>query len=173
MLASSRGSLEDKVLIPYDRLFVNGNGAFVQDTVTSITRNADGQGGRIVLSTEKEMEYDVLVLASGRRWEGGLDIPPGRQDAESMVQEWRRKIEPSSGVVIVGGGAVSTGTPVPEDCRSHFEPYTLTELAGEIRDVFPVRMTIIHCYHTFNLQTTGQRYHDRSQRIPFASIHIC
>lgn len=109
MISTPEGKLEDRVLVP------------------SITRKPEGPGGTVTTNTSEQVPYDVLVLASGSHWEGGLDLPDLRKDAIPFIDTWREKIKASKGVAIVGGGAVGS------------------ELAGEIRDVFPdKKITIIH-----------------------------
>lgn len=109
MLASSQGNLEERVLVPYDKLFVNGNGTVVRAAATSIRRNSSGSGGTVTTDAGRDVPFDVLVLASGSHWEGGLDLPPLRADAIRSIQAYRDTIKNSSGVAIIGGGAVGTG----------------------------------------------------------------
>lgn len=130
MLTTDKGELEGRVLLPYDNLFESvgipsGKAEFKQGTLKSIRPNKPSEGpprgGTIILDSSEEIPYEVLVLATGSKWEGGLDLPDSLAEAKKSVNEWRKKIEESKGVVIVGGGAVGT------------------EFAGEIRDVYPVR----------------------------------
>lgn len=109
MVASSKDHLEEKVLIPYDKLFLNNNGSFVRAAVTSIVRNESGRGGKVVTDSGKDYEYEALVLATGSLWEGVLNIPQLKEEAVTFINDWRGKIEDSAGVVLVGGGAVGTG----------------------------------------------------------------
>lgn len=110
MLVSLEGNLEHRVLVPYDKLLVNGNGTIIQEAATSIRRNSSGIGGTVTTDTGRNVQYDVLVLASGSHWEGGLDLPPLRADAIRSIQDYRGVIKASKGVAIIGGGAVGTGT---------------------------------------------------------------
>lgn len=109
MLVSAKGNLEDKVLIPYDKLFLNGNGKHIRSSVTSISRNESGTGGKVVTESGDEYQYDVLVLSTGSSWDGPLALPPTREAAIAHIQEWREKIKQSKGVAIIGGGAVGSG----------------------------------------------------------------
>lgn len=127
MLVSPDGKLEERVLVPYDKLLVNGNGTILRAAVTSIQKNPSGAGGTVTTDIGSDVPYDVLVLASGSLWEGGLDLPPLREDAVRFIGSYREKVKNSTGVAIVGGGPVGT------------------ELAGEIRDVYPdKKITIVH-----------------------------
>ncbi|KAF8574057.1 FAD/NAD(P)-binding domain-containing protein [Ramaria rubella] len=126
MIITSEGNLEDRVLIPYDRLFHNKNGTFHQATVTSIVREGD-QGGHVVTDRGEKIPFDVLVLASGSHWEGGVDVPVRQDEALSFIQTWREKFKRAKSIAIVGGGPVGM------------------ELAGEIRDIYnDKKITIVH-----------------------------
>ena len=63
----------------------------------------------------------VLVLATGSKWSGPVDLPEGEADLRQFVSGWREKFRDAQDIVIVGGGAVGA------------------ELSGEIRDEYPVR----------------------------------
>ncbi|KAJ7780771.1 hypothetical protein DFH07DRAFT_793316 [Mycena maculata] len=126
MLVTSEGKLEDKVLIPYDRLFANTTGNLVHASVTTIVRNKNEKGGHVTVDSGQQITYDALVIASGSVWEGPLVLPPTKSAAVEHVREWRKNIKSANGVAIVGGGAVGA------------------ELAGEIRDIYPEKkITII------------------------------
>lgn len=136
MLASSRGSLEKKVIIPYDRLFSNGKGVFINGRVSAIEPNSQ-YGGKVILSTGTNVPYDALVLATGSVWEGALDMPQSRKDAEANIRHWRKAAADAKSVAIIGGGAVGCGKLVSTHAPYHFKLIHL-ELAGEIRDIYPV-----------------------------------
>lgn len=108
MLVTAEGKLEDRVLIPYDKLFVNGNGKYVQGSVNSITHNGTA-GGVVTTDSGVDYPYDVVVLASGSLWEGPLALPPTKEAAIAHVNNWREKFKNSKAVAIVGGGAVGAG----------------------------------------------------------------
>jgi len=122
---SSEGNLEDKVLIPYDRLFANTTGTVVHASATAIVRNKNKRGGHVTVDSGQEIAYDVLVIASGSIWEGPLALPPTKSAAVKHVREWRENIKKARGVAIVGGGPVGA------------------EIAGEIRDVYPEKKVTI------------------------------
>lgn len=109
MIVTSQGDLQDTVLIPYDKLFHNNNGTFHQSTITSIRRSTNGQGGYVTTDMGTEIPFDVLILAPGSSWEGGIDLPPRRADAIAFIQAWREKFKLAKGVAIIGGGAVGIG----------------------------------------------------------------
>ncbi|KAF8579376.1 FAD/NAD(P)-binding domain-containing protein [Ramaria rubella] len=92
MIITSEGNLEDRVLIPYDRLFHNKNGTFHQATVASIVREGD-QGRHFVTDRGEKIPFDVLVLASWSHWEGGVDVPVRQDEALSFIQTWREKFK--------------------------------------------------------------------------------
>ena len=62
----------------------------------------------------------VLVLATGSKWSGPIDLPDDEADLRQFVSQWREKFRAAPDIVIVGGGAVGV------------------ELSGEIRDQYPV-----------------------------------
>jgi apoptosis-inducing factor 2 len=112
MTTTAEGNLEDDVLIPYDNLLVNNNGTIKVGLVTSIERSKEGKsaGGSVVLSTNEHIHYDILVLAPGSEWSGPLAFPDDRAAVLQHIKSWRRKFKNSSGIVLVGGGAVGCGT---------------------------------------------------------------
>lgn len=137
MLVSPDGKLEERVLVPYDKLLVNGNGTILRAAVTSIQKNPSGAGGTVTTDIGSDVPYDVLVLASGSLWEGGLDLPPLREDAVRFIGSYREKVKNSTGVAIVGGGPVGTGA-IQFESVDILLIFISVELAGEIRDVYPV-----------------------------------
>lgn len=68
----------------------------------------------------------ALVLATGSKWSGPINLPESDADIHKFVAEWREKFGAATDIVVVGGGAVGV------------------ELSGEIRDEYPVRRAIIH-----------------------------
>lgn len=109
MAVTDEGKLEDKALIPYDKLFVNGNGTLKVGTVTAIEKAADGKGGEVVLQDGERVPYEVLVLTPGSIWEGVLAHPHEKSETVEFINEWRKKFAAAKEVVIVGGGAVGIG----------------------------------------------------------------
>ncbi|KAF8273459.1 FAD/NAD-P-binding domain-containing protein [Lactarius quietus] len=126
MTTTAEGQLEDNVLIPYEKLLVNGNGTIKTGRVTSIEQGNESSGS-VVLSTGERIQYDILVLAPGGVWQGPLAIPDDRAAVLEHIKSWRRKFENASGIILAGGGAVGC------------------EFAGEIKDAFPQKkVTIVH-----------------------------
>ncbi|KAN0131952.1 FAD/NAD(P)-binding domain containing protein [Lactarius tabidus] len=126
MTTTAEGNLEENVLIPYDKLMVNGNGTVKIGRVTSIEQGQESSGS-LVLSTGERVNYDILVLAPGSEWEGSLAFPDDRDAVLEHIKSWRRKFENASAIVLAGGGAVGC------------------EYAGEIKDAFPrKKVTIVH-----------------------------
>ena len=62
----------------------------------------------------------ALVLATGSKWSGPVDIPDSEADLRRFASQWREKFKAAEDIAIVGGGAVGV------------------ELSGEIRDQYPV-----------------------------------
>lgn len=119
LIVTSENALEKSSLIPYDKLFP-GVGSFKKGTVKEVKKAVDGKSGSVLLEDGEEVPWNVLLLAPGNIWEGGLKLPETFKDAENFVFEWRKRIEKAKRIVLVGGGAVGI------------------ELAGEIRDIYQV-----------------------------------
>lgn len=66
----------------------------------------------------------ALVLATGSKWSGPIDLPDSEADLRQFVSQWHEKFKAAEDIVIVGGGAVGV------------------ELSGEIRDEYPVRRVL-------------------------------
>ena len=152
MLVTDKGSLEKQILMPYDKLFVNGNGTFKQGLVTGIQAEKGSKaGGKVVLQGGEEVKYDVLVLAPGSKWESFLDFPFNGEKAQEHIAEWRKKFGNAEKVVIAGGGAVGIGKSSACTIGTKMSSYSLfrAELAGEIRQFHPVSGTAWN----FNIRT--------------------
>ena len=106
---SSEGKLEDRAFVPYDNLFVNGNGTFVLGKVLAIDDHGHGRGGELSLHGGEKVPYDVLILATGFSWGGPLDFPDADTDVRSGLEAWRGKYAAANEIVFVGGGAVGIG----------------------------------------------------------------
>ena len=110
MVVTEEGSLEKQALIPYDRLFAEGKGTFKQGMVTGIKAEKGSQtGGSVTLQTGESVKFDVLVLASGSKWESCLDFPWDREQMQQHIKKWRQTFASAKKVVICGGGAVGIG----------------------------------------------------------------
>lgn len=108
MVVTAEGNLEEGALIPFDKVFVNGNGELVVGKVASITDQGE-QGGYITLSSGEIIDYSVLVLTPGSTWEGPLHLPDTKVETQTWVDGWRGKFEKSDDILLVGGGAVAIG----------------------------------------------------------------
>ncbi|KAG6844175.1 hypothetical protein H0H87_009145 [Tephrocybe sp. NHM501043] len=118
-------ALKSDIFLPYDKVFVNGNGKFVQGKVASF--EASKEGGSVTLESGEKIDYHILVLSQGATWNG----PPAFPSTESGVNEHltsiHSKLVKAKDIVLVGGGAVGI------------------ELAGEIKDQWPEKkVTIVH-----------------------------
>ena len=109
MLVSSENQLEEKALMSYRSLLVNGNGVVVHEKAAAITCNGATGGGVVTTDAGKTYSYDVLVIASGSLWEGPLALPPTKAAAVEHVEKWRAFFKNCKGVAIGGGGAVGSG----------------------------------------------------------------
>ncbi|KAF8178481.1 hypothetical protein BJ912DRAFT_983962 [Pholiota molesta] len=126
MVVSAEGNLEDTILLPLGEKFNTGNKKLIIGSVTSIVEK-DNQGGHVVLDNGEKVEYSILILAPGTRWEGPLDLPNTKAEAVEVINSWRSRFAKAENIVLVGGGAVGL------------------ELAGEIKDIGPNKsITIVH-----------------------------
>jgi len=115
--------LQDKPIMTYENLFINGNGKFKVGTVESI----DDDAKNVVLKGGERVRYDALILATGSQWEGNLAFPDAREVWDGWLEGVRKRIEDSKSIVLVGGGAIGV------------------ETAGEIKDAYPdKKVTIVH-----------------------------
>lgn len=113
----------DRVFMPYDNVFGSFPGKLVYGTVTSVeehrhTHSSYETGkfcsGSVILQTEGEdklehIHYDVLVLATGSRWEGLTGFPSDTGQCMAHVVNWRMRFKDAHDIVIAGGGPVGLG----------------------------------------------------------------
>lgn len=145
LTTTSEGKLEDTVLIPYDKLLLNGNGTIKIDRVVKIEDHKDA--GNLVLASGESLQYDVLILAPGSHWEGPLALPDGKDEILEHIKQWRNKFESAKGVVLVGGGAVGI------------------EYAGEIRDYWPKKpVTIVQASSQLLNATYPDKFRKRMEK---------
>jgi len=117
--------LEDTAFIPYDKLFINGNGSLKVGKVVAIDSNGS-RGGVLTLHDGEKLSYEVLVLTPGSVWNGAIAFPTEKDEVTPWLKQWRSKYQKAKHIVFVGGGAVGI------------------ESAGEIKDQFPQkRVTIV------------------------------
>lgn len=107
MLVSDQDKLEEKAFIPYDKVFHNGNGTFVQASVTSVEK--EKTGGFVVLDNGEKLPFYVLVVATGSKWSGPLDFPNDAEKVTAWLAEHRRKFKEAKNIVIAGGGSLAIG----------------------------------------------------------------
>ncbi|KAJ7598608.1 FAD/NAD(P)-binding domain-containing protein [Mycena floridula] len=122
---SNVDDLEKTAFLPFDRIFHNGNDTFKQGLVTGIETTY--AAGTVLLESGERIKYDILVLASGSKWEGALDFPDKTPEIGEFLRSNRQAIGAASSIVLAGGGAVGI------------------EFAGEIRDIWPTKeITVVH-----------------------------
>lgn len=88
--------------------------------MAAVEPNKGSKGGSVVLESGEKLSYDALVLAQGSNWEGPLAYPDDPEQVKEHLSFWRSQFTDATHVVLAGGGAVGI------------------ELAGEIKDVWPV-----------------------------------
>ena len=109
MTVTAVDKLEDKALVPFDKLFHNGNGSVKIGKVVSVSGRSGEKVGEVVLEDGEHISYAALVLATGSSWPGPLNFPNKESDMRSHLDSWRNRYEKANHVVIVGGGAVGLG----------------------------------------------------------------
>ncbi|KAF4596826.1 hypothetical protein EYR40_007485 [Pleurotus pulmonarius] len=120
-LTSDRDNLQETTLPSYDRLLVNGTGTLVEGKVASIQKGAN-KGGTVTLENGEVVVFEYLVLATGSTFQGPLAFPETKDDVLPFVEGVRKTIKDANDIVLAGGGSVAI------------------ELAGEIKDIYPVRL---------------------------------
>lgn len=137
MAASSEDKLEDTAVIPYDHLFVNGFGTLKIGTATRI--ESSSAGGKVVLQSGEEIKYRYLVVATGSIWEGPLaNIAESTEEFLTSIRDWRAKFQKAQSIAIIGAGAVGLGMFMTFLQKPTLNFNCFLELAGELRDFFPV-----------------------------------
>ncbi|KAG6844176.1 hypothetical protein H0H87_009146 [Tephrocybe sp. NHM501043] len=118
-------ALKSDIFLPYDKIFVNGNGKFVQGKVASF--EASKEGGSVTLESGEKIDYHILVLSQGATWNGPPAFPSTESGVNEHLSSIHNKLVKANDIVLVGGGAVGI------------------ELAGEIKDQWPEKkVTIVH-----------------------------
>ncbi|KAJ7637250.1 FAD/NAD(P)-binding domain-containing protein [Mycena polygramma] len=127
MVVSDVDDLGTKALVPFDKIFHNDNGTFLQDSVRSIHQNAGESHGVVTLGSGEQVPYDILVLATGLSWTGPIAFPEGADGVKTFLANSRKKFAGAQSYLLVGGGAVGC------------------ELAGELKDIWPEKeVTVVH-----------------------------
>ncbi|KAG6909524.1 hypothetical protein DXG01_017081 [Tephrocybe rancida] len=118
-------ALKKDVFLPYDKIFLNGNGKFVEGKVVSF--EASKEGGSVTLESGEKIDYHILVLSQGATWQGPPAFPTTDSGVKEHLSSIHSKLVNAKDIVLVGGGAVGI------------------ELAGEIKDEWPdKKVTIVH-----------------------------
>lgn len=138
MCVTAVDALEDASLLPFQPHHCTGNKRIINAKVTAIVdfnteKDSDGNSGvsngynngHVVLDTGDRVEYTVLILTPGTRWDGLWDFPDTKEEVVSMMKSSRERFRYAKNIVIVGGG--SSGA----------------ELAGEIKDLDGVRRAFL------------------------------
>lgn len=109
LTVSDQDHLEDVSLIPYDKLFINGNGSLKVGRVTAINKSVGERGGSVTLASGETVPYYILALAPGSAWSSALAFPDGDDEVLDFIRQWRDKFKKAKHVVLVGGGAIGIG----------------------------------------------------------------
>lgn len=110
--------------MPYDSLFGKFPGTLIHGVVTSVEENRQTvctacspgrpRSGTVIYQsqdqeTPERIHYDVLVLATGTRWENFTGFPSDIKQCVLHAEAWRAKFRNADHIVIVGGGAAGLG----------------------------------------------------------------
>jgi len=140
MVVTSDKEIAETAVFPFDRFFAKGKVVVERDRVVGIKEGKGEEAGELKLASGETLPYRggyarrclrashfntrvgllALVLATGSKWSGPIDLPESEADLRQVVSQWRAKFKAAEDIVIVGGGAVGV------------------ELSGEIRDEYPV-----------------------------------
>ncbi|KIL60313.1 hypothetical protein M378DRAFT_14191 [Amanita muscaria Koide BX008] len=112
-------NLDEKIFVPLDKVFHNGNGTFLQGKVKDIETDP-GNRGSVVLESGETIPYEVLVLSPGSIWTGPIAFPEEDEKVKDFLRNSRAAFQRAQNIVLAGGGSVGI------------------ELAGEIKDLWPV-----------------------------------
>ncbi|KAJ3493326.1 hypothetical protein NLJ89_g11044 [Agrocybe chaxingu] len=136
MLVTAEGELEKRALMPFPDNFNKGNRKVVLAKVTAI-QDGDEKAQRFVtLDNGENIEFSVLILAPGSKWDGPLGFPETEEGDLSFIKKWRKEFSESQEIALIGGGAVGV------------------EFAGELVDEWPTKsVTLVHG-HSLLLTTT-------------------
>ncbi|TFK41532.1 hypothetical protein BDQ12DRAFT_764947 [Crucibulum laeve] len=116
----------DTVFLSLDKVFGDFPGELTIGSVSSIEELKEGSGGLLVLANGDKVAYDVLVLATGSKWEGMLAFPNEEEGCVAHFRSWQKKFKDANDIVIVGGGAAG-----------------IVEFAGEVKDIYPEKSVTI------------------------------
>ncbi len=108
MVVSDRDELTKSAFAAYDHVFYNDKGTFVQATVTSINKS-EKTGGSVTLDSGEKIPFHVLVIATGSKWSGPLDLPNSADAIKEWLDNRRKEFRDAESIVIAGGGAVGVG----------------------------------------------------------------
>jgi NADPH-dependent 2,4-dienoyl-CoA reductase/sulfur reductase-like enzyme len=150
LVVSPSSKLEDSVFVPLDKLYKNGTGEIKVGIVKTIEEKKGGKGGTVVLESGERVPYEILVIASGSKWNGPLDLPEHERDVLPHVNAWREKFAKATHVVLAGGGAVGIGEfTLPEiNTFGRAQECLPLELAGELKDEYPVSSDCLHSVYS-------------------------
>ncbi|KAF5379373.1 hypothetical protein D9615_006582 [Tricholomella constricta] len=125
LIVTQDEALRKDIMLPFDKVFVNGKGKFVEGTVTSIDPTKDASS--VTLESGEKIDYHVLLLAQGASWFGPPAFPRTNDGVNEHIKTLNSQLTKAQDIVLVGGGAVGI------------------ELAGEIKDQWPEKkVTIVH-----------------------------
>jgi len=108
---------QKEIMVPYDKVFVDGKGTFVQGVVASFEASKEG-GGSVTLEyfLFSSASYHILVLSQGATWSGPPAYPRDDNGVKEHLKGLHDMISKAKDIVLVGGGAVGFG-------ESHYMRY--------------------------------------------------
>jgi NADH dehydrogenase FAD-containing subunit len=108
MVVTSEGSLEETALMPFGAKHNGPNKKVLNAKVASVV-DSETQGRYVVLENGDKIDFSVLVLTPGSKWEGPINFPDKKEEHLEWIKTWREKFAKAQDIVLVGGGAVGLG----------------------------------------------------------------
>lgn len=100
---TSEGSVEQAALIPLDRAFAPSV-RLIHSSAKQITPT------EVITDSGEHVPYAQLVLATGSLWNGAFALPDSRIEAMEHLRAFRKQLQESNNIVILGGGSIGVGT---------------------------------------------------------------
>jgi apoptosis-inducing factor 2 len=102
------GDFDERLQFPYDSV-LGGVAKLVVGRATAIIEHEGKGSGQVELEGGSKIDWDILVIATGNRWEGPSNLPFTKSEIKEHFGGWRSRIGKANNVIIAGGGAVGVG----------------------------------------------------------------
>jgi apoptosis-inducing factor 2 len=102
------GTFDERLQFSYDGV-LSGVAKLVVGRATAIVEHESKGSGYIELEGGEKINWDILVIATGSKWEGPSALPFTKNEIKEHFGGWRNRIGKANNVIIAGGGAVGVG----------------------------------------------------------------